>query len=332
MESSKDMKKQFNEMEDFLKLKNHLNILLSNFGNINTADRNDLFDILYIKRKLSLWLEEDIENQDVAKSIDDMLEAINIITESLTEEQINKILDNKLKIPEQLNKVKYNKKEKARHILNKSKIIDKPDTNKTLKEYLVNNIMSIASCLVLLVGWDQLSLMIVEIINCLNCFGTPNEVVNTTNSIQEVYSLILNSIGTLLDVVVVMLIVFKVLETSISILYISSSINMRRALEQTIKFCINPSVIDMCNNTPNILVPEDVATMDRLEYAEILLNNMMITLSIPGNKKQFKELAKIVKTIRSNVNKLQGIDKIEALVDAEITYEKLENSDGLLLI
>lgn len=97
------------ELNRFIKLSNHLKVVLSNFKNINTIDKNDVLDLLYIQKYIQQWKKTEITNKYIKDSLTDVYNTIEQLKESIlkTDEQAYNILINPIKNSNKLNKAKY---------------------------------------------------------------------------------------------------------------------------------------------------------------------------------------------------------------------------------
>ena len=54
--------KQYNELDEYILIKDYINKVLSNFKDIDSLDSNDVYEIIYAKKLCESKLEQGIEN------------------------------------------------------------------------------------------------------------------------------------------------------------------------------------------------------------------------------------------------------------------------------
>lgn len=120
--------KHLKEMEQFLSSSEQLKIVLSNLEKLNTANKNDLYEIIYNKKIIEEWLSNPIENNNVRESLEELLQSINLVLGSLSNNTLKNIANRNVqntKDLEKLNKLKYDDKKKYKGLVDKKQIIKK---------------------------------------------------------------------------------------------------------------------------------------------------------------------------------------------------------------
>lgn len=120
--------KHLKEMEQFLSSSEQLKIVLSNLEKLNTANKNDLYEIVYSKKVIEDWLSNTIENESIRESLEELLQLINLVLNSLSNSTLKTIADRdapNTKDLEKLNKLKYDDKKKYKGLADKKQIIKK---------------------------------------------------------------------------------------------------------------------------------------------------------------------------------------------------------------
>lgn len=99
------LEKQFDELDSFLSISSHLKILLDT----KELDRNTLYDLIYCKKKLIILKETDIENEDIEKDIDTLVNKIDTMLSLIDESQYKNIIDKESIDIRKLNRAKQGK-------------------------------------------------------------------------------------------------------------------------------------------------------------------------------------------------------------------------------
>lgn len=135
-----NLKQATKELDDFIGIINHINVVIDNFNNLSNTDENDLYDLIYAKKKIEQRLESaEVINKDIKSSLSDILNRIDIILNSLTKEDIKFIQTNKLKNTAKLDKTKYSNRNKLKGLKDfTQKVKGSIKIQDWLKEYAKN--------------------------------------------------------------------------------------------------------------------------------------------------------------------------------------------------
>lgn len=137
--------KHLKEMEQFLSSSEQLKIVLGNLGKLDTANKNDLYEIVYSKKVIEDWLSNPIENESIRESLEELLQSINLVLNSLSNSTLKTIADRdapNTKDLEKLNKLKYDDKKKYKGLVDKKQTIQKKKQS-LMQRYITKKFISI---------------------------------------------------------------------------------------------------------------------------------------------------------------------------------------------
>ena len=361
---------QVAEVEKFLSRANHLKIVLDNISKQSTTDKNDIYDLVYNKRKIENWLKLDIKNNDIKEDLTDILNRINTIINLLNSEDIDNILNKSVKNPSKLNKAKYEDKNKFKDLKdsgNKKAILD---TNKGLNQYLRIRlprliIIGITLALLLFISNSNIIEDTITSIIPSNQDGenvsdeytndeytnseqdsslselTQEDVKPSTESMKDTMISLKNAISFIMRLIIMTICIINTLGLSLDVLYIFTYGQIGKPLDEYSKTLFSAEAIDTTSSLKEIIVDGDVNNKDRIEVAKALLNNMIqyinkvkgyiLVYSIPSidtdnNIRYAEDIMNELQRIKERTEVEQGINKVNAFVDAEIMYEYLESS------
>lgn len=263
------------EYDQFMKTSEHLKVVLDRFSDIDKVDRNDLYELVYAEEEIEYWLKSDIENETIRANLQDLLDMIQNITKYMSDNQIKKILNNRLKNKNKLDKSRYNKadpykglKDKKKRQL-KSRLANESPMAIYLKSRAVPFLMVNALMLFMISGGaSKISEMIVSIL----LRGDSTNVLESS-SVSTVMSM-LSSIMVLLIMIAGM---FTMLNICIQLTWLA--IPVIRAMGIFDRF-ISEDVRYIVENSfqPAQEMEKEVDTRDKTEIAEALLHNMIFRL------------------------------------------------------
>ena len=361
---------QVEEMEKFLSRANHLKIVLDNISKQSTTDKNDIYDLVYNKRKIENWLKLDIKNNDIKEDLTDILNRINTIINILNSEDIDNMLNKSVKNPSKLNKAKYEDTNKFKDLKdsgNKKAILD---TNRGLKQYLrirLPRLIIIGVTLALMLFISNSTIIedtITSIIpsnqdeeNVSDEYTkdeytnseqdsslselTQEDVKPSTESMKDTMISLKSAISFIMRLVTMAICIINTLGLSLDLLYIFTYGQIGKPLDEYSKTLFSAEAIDTTSSLKEIIVDGDVNNKDRIEVAKALLNNMIqyinkvkgyiLVYSIPSidtdnNIRYAEDIMNELQRIKERTEVEQGINKVNAFVDAEIMYEYLESS------
>ena len=329
--------KQFNEMETFLSISKHLKTILSKFDNIDTVDRNDLYDLVYCKKKLSQLIEQGINNKDLEEDSKDLIIRVDTLLEAFTESQLCEIEERKVKDIASLNKSKYGTKNKFNKLTNSNKTDTKyiNSTAKYLRRVAPKIMAMIVFSIVILYLDDIVKIITEELL--LN-----DELLTTENfiNIKEDLVIVCKTIVRLASLLVIFILEFSLISDLAFI-----NIPFIRAYMQennTTDTFISNEAINSLKSEGYIEVAHKVNSNDRYDIAEALLVNSENILkhwveyvntydtdcgASEDTANKIRELSLDAQAIKANIHMSKGSNtkrRLEAYVSAEILYEDLE--------
>ena len=136
---------------------------------------NDVYDIIYCKQKLTNMIESGLENKDIEADAKDLTSRIDVMLQSINESTLKDILDRHIKNNREVNKTKYNNKNKYCDMEYKG---NKTDTvfHSPLSNYFRNKfpkLLTLVISLLVLLVWPSISNLILGDVTSAN---SPNAV------------------------------------------------------------------------------------------------------------------------------------------------------------
>ena len=77
--SSISISKHYNELDDYTQIADYISRVLNNFNDIEKADANDVYELVYAKKLCESKLKQGIENDITRKAYEDTLTRITLI-------------------------------------------------------------------------------------------------------------------------------------------------------------------------------------------------------------------------------------------------------------
>lgn len=296
--------KQVNEMEYFLNISEHLKVVLDRFSKQESADKNDLYDLVYSKRKLEELKNSELTNTDLSNDVDDLLSRIQLILTMLKPDDIENIIGVKIKDTSKLNKTKYGKKAIFENVTDSGNVgvISKIGGFEAyLKSRLPKIFTSILVALFMMVAPNIAKTVSSTMVSTVEQSVTVDESIDTKESINadaEVEQIIetisdtenfkpqeetINSFKNIIEILIkcITLLLFMVttVQLSLDMIYIVSEGRMGRLLKTDDNTNITNNIISQ--DAQDALVPtyetcaHKVNSNDRIEVASALLNNMI---------------------------------------------------------
>lgn len=344
--------KHIQEMEQFLDKSEQLKICLDNLDNVEDANRNDLYEIVYSKKEIERWLSQGVENQDIKSSLEELLEDINIILKSLSEKQLNNIVSRDIKNTkdiEKLNQIKYNNKKEYKGLIDKKEIIARKKRS-LLEKYFLKRLPSliIMGILMLLlfngtfISANSSSKVNNTIVNELNDKGTNNSNIVKNNTISADINNQLVNIKHVTEILIglgfIVFFTLVMLKIAIDMLYIS--IPMFREMKLPFLSDEIKEIIELDAYESETQIHKIINYRDRFETATALLHNTELWINEVGNfnnksnldlkskhkiNQDTQHIKDTISNIYSRIEESNIINKIDALVDAEILYNKYKS-------
>ena len=134
--SSISISKHYNELDDYTQITDYISRVLNNFNDIEKADANDVYELVYAKKLCESKLKQGIENDITRKAYEDTLTRITLITNLINDDIISSIMKNPLDMQKvkKINESRHSKLNKSPKIKDKSK----PITDSPIKAYMNN--------------------------------------------------------------------------------------------------------------------------------------------------------------------------------------------------
>lgn len=327
-----DIAKHLNEEAEYIKIIKIAGKILDNFNDLKSVDRNDVYDIIYCKQKLTNMIESGLENKDIEADAKDLTSRIDVMLQSINESTLKDILDRHIKDNREVNKTKYNNKNKycdMEYKGNKTDTVFYSPLSNYFRSKFPKLLTLVASLLVLLV-WPSISNLILGDVTSAN---NPNAVA---------FSNLLALICTITRLFVMVAFVVSSLLVALDLMYISFPF-LRESVEnkETKETLISTEAIEAVKTEGYITISHKLNTNDRFEVAENMVELLTdeleeyiryvhtydadVTFLHDDKIKILKDMYTDVQAIKGRLKIAKLRNRIEALVEAEIMYEKLEN-------
>lgn len=293
--------KQVNEMEYFLNVSEHLKVVLDRFSKQESADKNDLYDLVYSKRKLEELKNSELTNTDLSNDVDDLLSRIQLILTMLKPDDIENIIEVKIKDTSKLNKTKYGKKAVFENVTDSGNIgvISKIGGFKAyLKSRLPKIITLILVSLFMMVAPNIAKTVSSAMVSTVEQLVTVDESIDTKESINaaaEVEQIIsdtenikpqemhietpIYAVSILIRLILYLIFAIISMQLALDLLYIATNGQIGKLLtvgnsNDTESRIVSPEAQDALVPTYETCAHK-VNSNDRIEVASALLNNMI---------------------------------------------------------
>lgn len=325
-----NISKHIIEEEQYTKIINIAKIVLKNFDDIESLDRNDLYDIIYCKKKLQELVDSGIVNQDIRYYAEDIIQRIDIMMQSIIDDELERILSREIKNNDKINKKKYNT---AKQYSDMQYVGDKQDIRYTnpIKEYIIKRFPTLVGILVLF----PINLVLPDLASDM--------VKMPDSSIAETYTGLINVVQGLSSFILVILVVSFTIGIAVDLFYLM--IPSFREFVDSIKgnnTFVSSEAIDALKTESYVTIAHQLNTNDRFDVAENIIN--LLSKELPNFIDFVKIYANDVNPLHTNENiillesmytDIQSIkgriklaklrNRIDGLVEAELIYEKLED-------
>lgn len=342
---------QFKEMESFVKISEHVNIVLDNMRNIDEIDTNDIYDLMYEKEKLNRLLVTGIENKDIKQ---DSLAIINRIDTVLDTVDFNKISENRLKDTKKSNKAKYENKDKFLGLKDYSKFSKKYDFILDFGRYINSqiHIMLAYSFLALMMYYmPEITRTVVNMVSRFPGFDDTTveapetfETVETVETIgtPEIFKELTIILKSFISIFAICMVIIVVIHSIIFTIELASNGKFGNIKIFGIRLKDIPILKALCKEAEQVIednktkVYNKINSQNRIETSEALLHNMMIWFMYNKNlkkstvfidKKSYEEQEYTMKELDRKLKdrKLTVREKIETCVKIELLYEQTES-------
>lgn len=332
------------EMEQFLKSSEQLKIVLSNLENLNTANKNDLYEIVYNKKVIENWLDGTIENDDIRKSLEELLQSINIVLNSLSNSTLESIADKTVqntKDLEKLNKLKYNDKKKYKGLIDKKQIIEKKKQG-LIQRYLAKRCASII--LIFAASLFTFSGAIRDVSESVTSEFASEQTSETLYSNEftpdkDIINYTIKIFGFLVSIFSALIVMVGLLRICIDITYLAMPVvrytgifNRLIASELTELIKLNEMELNTSENKIIDYRDKFEVSLALLHNTEDYLERVKLINSGNINKEQMlkiyetlNELGIQLSNIKKGINSSNIIKRVESLVDAELLYTKYKD-------
>lgn len=333
MDSKTKMSKHVDEMNDFIKLTDNIKVILNN-SNGSKLNSNELYDLVYCKKKLQSMISEETVNEDIKNDAKDIADRIDVMLSALNDSEYLEMMhrEGKSNIRE-LNKAKYDDKNKFKGLKDKKK---RHTVFQSATQLLMFN-SGVKFALITAIMFITMTDSVTSFVNFITSSGTASEGMKsglcTVLSILLTIAMMILSITLVMDMMYTMFPAFKYT--------IDSNENNRTSLVSSAALqAVRESEIGTDEY-------DSVDTNNRLKTSEALLNNLEVdikerldslssgknehinyddtisiatcSLSDDELKQSLEEIKKINKRMKSK-NKREALD---AHVDAEIYFETI---------
>lgn len=342
------------EMEEFLRQSDKLKTILNNMSNLDKVDRNDLYELVYSKKSIEKWLEGNIENKDIEASLRELLESINLVLKSLTDDTLKKIVDRKIhdgKKVEKLNKIKYDNKKQYKSLIDKGSLIE-DRRNNIIKLYILQRLSLFVILLVfsmLITSGKLLDVAQYTSAKALDLTKKVNESTSSTEvGIEESTDNIANlgsdtdehareamnnfgqnnrtieqfegAFATIISIAMTMVFFMASISVCIDLLYITIPA-FRMLFSKYISSDIK-KLVELAKYEPVTHVHEVIDYRDKFKVATALLNNIIdyleelrrFNLAYNTNKKSYKEIENEITLITGKIKSIKSQTKSDNIL------------------
>ena len=328
--------KHLKEMEQFLSSSEQLKIVLGNLGKLDTANKNDLYEIVYSKKVIENWLSNPIENESIRESLEELLQSINLVLNSLSNSTLKTIADRdapNTKDLEKLNKLKYGDKKKYKGLVDKKQTIQKKKQS-LMQRYITKKFLSIVIIFAVMLfintgGLRDMSRALANQILSKNT-NEQTEQINEMEEINEKLQITKDTLEVTRDT----------LETSIEditqlLFFITSLVSYLLVITTSLRTCIDILYLTMpmirMMGIFNRYISEDTLELIRLDAMELPIDEnkvidytdrFEIALALLHNTEDYLERVKLINS--GNINKVQMLNIYKTLNELEIQLSNIK--------
>lgn len=325
--------KHLKEMEQFLSSSEQLKIVLNNLEKLDTANKNDLYEIVYSKKVIEDWLSNTIENESIRESLEELLQSINLVLNSLSNSTLKTIADRdapNTKDLEKLNKLKYDDKKKYKGLVDKKQTIQKKKQS-LMQKYITKKFLSIVTVFTVVFfintgGLRDMSKALADKILSANT-NEQTEQINETNAKLQITKDTLEATRDTLETSIENLTQLLFFVTGLVSFILVITISLRTCID--ILYLTMPMIRMM--GIFNRYISEDTLELIRLDAMELPIDEnkvinyrdkFEVALALLHNTEDYLERVKLINS--GNINKEQMLKVYEILNELEIQLSNIK--------
>ena len=313
---------QYNELDDYTKIIELAGKVLDNFEDVNNIDKNDIYNLVYIKKLCENRLIQGVENAGTRKAYKDTLNRISLILKLLDDNIISKAMNTPLNKDKEkkINETKYGKLNRAPKVKDKSN----PIYRSPIQNYIgkaVSKFVMLTLMMFMLVGnvpGRITALLIAD--------NTPDIAPHSLDKLNGVQS----SVIALISLILTIILIAAGIGLALDLLYIAFP-SFRLMIDEMREshdnkgeaVLVSNAAIESVESESTIAGYKYLNNTDKVKYSEVLLDNIVEKLkkhNTIGDESVKSHIDYLIK-LRSKVKQSKKyIDKIEYLADAEIYY------------
>lgn len=341
---------QLKEMESFVKISEHVNIVLNNMKNIDEIDTNDIYDLMYEKEKLNRLLVTGIENEDIKQDSIAIIKRIDTVLDTV---DFDKISENKLKDTKKSNKAKYENKNKFLGLKDYSKFSKKYDFLLDFGRYINSQIALILTYSLLFLVMYYMPEMTRTIESMVSRFlGFEDTTVETVETVEALTSTVVNpseyinelaiTLKNFIGIIAICMVIVVITRSIIFTIELASNGKLGNIKVFGIKLKDTPILKTLCKEAEQVIednktkVYNKINSQNRIETSEALLHNMLIWFkdsknlkksTVFSDEKSYKEQEYTMKELDKKLKdkRLTVREKLETCVKIELLYEQTES-------
>lgn len=326
------------EKDRFDEFTRYVDVMLKDFENLDKIDRNDLYELVYARKKAEQLLSQCEDNSITSENLHQIIDKLQLVYDAVTASKFEEICDRNLKSVGKINKAKYGDKGAFKGLTDSGNKV--ADNTFSLKYYLKKQ----SKCLIILILTLLISSNADKIID--KAFGITQYTVDTFAEVldddveasqeseqQEItkdaltnneyrpnierVNTVTKMISLVTTMVAILCILFFTITTIIDLGYLSIPAFryvVDNGSEDGYKIVSSEAITASEYLMHPVLVDKEIDNNDRFEVARALVNNMINNPNI--------EMAVKLKAddILRKIELAKGKDVIENLVDGEMLY------------
>ena len=315
--SSISISKHYNELDDYTQIADYISRVLNNFNDIEKADANDVYELVYAKKLCESKLKQGIENDITRKAYEDTLTRITLITNLLNDDIISSIMKNPLDMQKvkKINESRHSKLNKSPKIKDKSK----PITDSPIKAYMnkiLPKIIMMALFVIVLIFSDDIG----------NAITSALVSASASTNTPEVTPKEILPIHTVINIVAMIFVLASTLGLTLDLMYIAfpflrDMMDRNKSADST--SFVSDIAKDAVTYSGSIIGYDYSDVSNKVSYSSNLLNTILDKLknnNDRGNKTIESHIGYLTKLRNKVKDSKKDIDKINYLADAEVYY------------
>lgn len=322
--------KQLEEALNFVEDTPYINEVLNGALSVDKLDANSLYELVYLKQKLNVWIRDGISNKDTFTAVKTLYDKLSNILETMSDDLVDSILSSKLNRA-RANKVNI-KKYKA-NTLNDVKKLANPIS-------VGNNPIKLYFCKIMP------KLIIILVMGFILISGAPAKLISAisenADSTSRFYLLYVSMMRFLINVGTIVVLMLSSASLCIDIMYLAFPKFRElhdKCKEQGLAFALASTLakeaVEEAEYLPNINIYNNADVLNKVELSNTLLSNLHLIINkfntevndyIKNNEYLERKyvnadyLLSIIETIESNLAKSNSLTKLVLLADAELIY------------